>query len=153
LLTHLPLARIWLRRARPAKPGLGCNPCLKLLWPQLQIGAGITLLFVLLQIIISLMQVIDTSGQKCPAPLIATIRALKETGSGGSFMIITDSQNAFNNISHFLRDNKTEFSSEEIKGVWTLIITKKTSDPLTNSPEDYCSQDRLPEGNKVNHEG
>ena len=99
------------------------------------------------------MQVIDTSGQKCPAPLIATIRALKETGSGGSFMLITDSQNAFNNISHFLRDNKTEFSSEEIKGVWTLIITKKTSDPLTNSPEDYCSQDRLTEGNKVNHEG
>jgi len=99
------------------------------------------------------MQVIDTSGQKCPAPLIATIRALKETGSGGSFMLITDSQNAFNNISHFLRDNKTEFSSEEIKGVWTLIITKKTSDPLTNSPEDYCSQDRLPEGNKVTHEG
>ena len=99
------------------------------------------------------MKIVDTSGQKCPAPLIAATRALKETCAGDSFMLITDSQNAFNNISHFLRDNKTEFSSEEIKGVWTLIITKKTSDPLTNSPEDYCSQDRLTEGNKVNHEG
>jgi len=111
------------------------------------------LLFVLLQIIITLMQLIDTSGQKCPAPLIAARSALKETDTGDSFMLITDSHNAFNNISHFLRDNKTEFSSEEVNGVWTFIITKKTSEPLTNNPEDYCSQDKLPEGNKLNHEG
>ena len=93
------------------------------------------------------MQIIDTSGQKCPAPLIATKRALKETGTGDSFMLITDSQNAFNNISHFLRDNKAEFSSEELNGVWTFLITKKTSEILTKNPEDYCSQDKLQEGN------
>ena len=92
------------------------------------------------------MDIIDTSGQKCPAPLIAARRALKETVTGSSFILKTDSQNAFNNISHFLRDNKTEFSSEELNGVWTFTITKKTSEPLANNPEDYCSQDRLPEG-------
>jgi len=95
------------------------------------------------------MKIIDTSGQQCPAPLIATKRALKETETGDSFKLITDSQNAFNNISSFLRDNKTEFSSEELNGVWTFTITKKTSEPLTKSPEDYCSQDKLPEGNIV----
>jgi len=110
---------------------------------------SIMLLFVLLQIKIMLMQIIDTSGQRCPAPLIATRRALNETATGDSFMLITDSQNAFNNISHFLRDNRTEFSSEELNGVWTLVITKKTSVLLTNEPEDYCSHDKLSVGNNV----
>lgn len=95
------------------------------------------------------MDIVDTSGQKCPAPLIAMKRALKETGTGDSFMLITDSQNAFNNISCFLRDNKTEFSFEELNGVWTLIITKITSVPLTIDPEDYCSHDKLSAGKNV----
>lgn len=95
------------------------------------------------------MKIIDTSGQKCPAPLIAATRGLKETGTGDSFMLKTDSRNAFNNISRFLSDNKTEFSSEELDGVWTFIITKRTAEPLANNPEDYCSQDKLTEGNEV----
>lgn len=95
------------------------------------------------------MQIIDTSGQKCPAPLIATTRALKETGIGDSFRLITDSQNAFNNISRYLRDNKTEFSSEELNGVYTFLITKKTPEPLTNDYGDYCSEGKSEAGNKV----
>jgi len=84
------------------------------------------------------MQIIDPSGQQCPAPLIATRRALKETSDGESFMVITDSQTSFSNISRFLRDNVTEFTSEETNGIWTLTITKGSSGAYTN-PEDYCT--------------
>jgi selenium metabolism protein YedF len=85
------------------------------------------------------MQIVDTKGQQCPAPLIATKRALKEAHIGESFQIITDNQTSFNNISRFLKDNKTEFSSGESNGVWTLTITKKTSEPVTTIPEEYCA--------------
>jgi selenium metabolism protein YedF len=86
-----------------------------------------------------LMKIIDTSGQQCPAPLIATKRALKNTRTGDSFKIITDNQTSFNNISRFLQDNKIEFSSEESGGIWTLTITKKTSEPIAADPEEYCT--------------
>jgi len=85
------------------------------------------------------MQIIDTSGQQCPAPLIATKRALKEAEFGESFQIITDNQASFNNISSFLKDNKTEFSSEESNGIWTLTITKKTTELINADVKEYCS--------------
>ena len=87
------------------------------------------------------MKVIDTSGLLCPAPLIATKRALKETEAGDSFQVITDSKTSFENISRFLKDNKTEFSSEDLEGKWTLIITKKTSAIIQTNPEDYCKKE------------
>jgi TusA-related sulfurtransferase len=55
------------------------------------------------------MQIIDTTGQQCPAPLIATKRALKDANTGDSFQIITDNPTAFNNIVRFLKDNNTRF--------------------------------------------
>ena len=85
------------------------------------------------------MQIIDTSGQQCPAPLIATRRALKETPDGDSFRVITDNQTSFSNISRFLRDNDTKFTSEETNGIWTLTITKGTSGMAFSNPEDYCN--------------
>lgn len=88
--------------------------------------------------IFTCMQIINTSGQQCPAPLIATKRALKEVHIGNSFQVITDNQTSFNNISRFLKDNKTEFISEESNGIWTLTITKKTTEPVTTEPEEYC---------------
>ena len=87
------------------------------------------------------MQIIDTSGQQCPAPLIATRRALKETSDGESFRVITDNQTSFSNISRFLRDNYTEFTSEETNGIWILTITKKTSGAVYSNPEDYCTKE------------
>jgi TusA-related sulfurtransferase len=70
------------------------------------------------------MRIVDTKGQQCPAPLIETKRALKETKTGESFKVITNSQNALNNISRFLKDNKTEFWIEEKESIWTITITK-----------------------------
>ena len=55
------------------------------------------------------MKIVDTKGQFCPAPLIAAKRALKETITGESFMLLTDNQTSFENLSRFLKDNKAEF--------------------------------------------
>jgi selenium metabolism protein YedF len=84
------------------------------------------------------MQIIDTSGQQCPAPLIATKRALKDARTGDSFKVITDNQTAFNNISSFLKDNKTEFSYEESNGIWALTITKQTTEFINADVKEYC---------------
>jgi TusA-related sulfurtransferase len=70
------------------------------------------------------MRIVDTKSQQCPAPLIATKRAFKETKTGDSLQVITDSQNALNNISRFLKDNKIEFWIEEKESIWTITITK-----------------------------
>ena len=74
------------------------------------------------------MHTVDTRGQQCPAPLIATRRALKETGTGDSFKVLTDSKNALDNISRFLKDNRTEFSVKEGNNGWTITVMKKEPD-------------------------
>jgi selenium metabolism protein YedF len=89
------------------------------------------------------MQIIDTTGQQCPAPLIATKRALKDANTGDSFQIITDNPTAFNNIVRFLKDNNTRFSSEESYGIWKLTITKTNSEIVAANPERY-STDEVP---------
>lgn len=89
------------------------------------------------------MQIIDTTGQQCPAPLIATKRALKDANTGDSFQIITDNPTAFNNIARFLKDNNTRFSSEESNGIWKLTITKTNSEIVAANPEPY-STDEVP---------
>ncbi len=85
------------------------------------------------------MQIIDTSGQKCPAPLIATKRALKDAQTGDALKVITDNQTAFNNICRYLKDNKTKFSFEESNDIWTLTITKQTAELIDVTPEEYCT--------------
>lgn len=87
------------------------------------------------------MQIIDTSGQYCPAPLIATKHALRDSQNGDSFKVITDNQTSFNNISRFLKDNSTEFSWVESNGMWTLTITKNPAILIAARPEEYCTQE------------
>jgi selenium metabolism protein YedF len=85
------------------------------------------------------MRIVDTKGQLCPAPLIATKRALKETPEGESFELLTDNQVSFNNVSRFLKDNNTSFIFTESGGVWILTITKGKEDISQAKPEDYCT--------------
>jgi selenium metabolism protein YedF len=85
------------------------------------------------------MQIVDTKGQQCPAPLIATKRALKEVKTGESFKVLTDNKTSLDNISRFLKDNKTEFSVEEAAGVWTITVTKISVNVTLNNAEDYCA--------------
>ena len=85
------------------------------------------------------MRIVDTKGQLCPAPLIATKRALKETAVGESFTVLTDNQTSFNNLTRFLKDNYEDFQVSETAGVWTLTITKTTGDVTLAKAEEYCN--------------
>lgn len=87
------------------------------------------------------MLIVDTSGQLCPAPLIATKRALKETAEGEYFQVVTDNKTSFSNISRFLRDNKTEFTFTEANGIWTLTVKKAGLSGETTDPSEYCTTD------------
>jgi selenium metabolism protein YedF len=87
------------------------------------------------------MRIVDTKGQLCPAPLIATKRALKETTVGDSFIVLTDNHTSFTNVSRFLRDNKTPFTVSEEKGVWTLTVTRTTGELTKPDAEEYCNTD------------
>jgi selenium metabolism protein YedF len=85
------------------------------------------------------MRIIDTKGQLCPAPLIATKRALKETPEGESFQLLIDNQTSFNNVGRFLKDNNTSYEASQAGGVWTLSITRGEPDASQVKAEDYCT--------------
>jgi selenium metabolism protein YedF len=85
------------------------------------------------------MRIVDTKGQLCPAPLIATKKALKETAVGESFIVLTDNQISFNNMSRFLKDNNADFLVSETEGEWTLTITKTSRNTTTAKAEEYCT--------------
>jgi len=85
------------------------------------------------------MRIVDTKGQLCPAPLIATKRALKETPVGESFIVLTDNKTSFDNVSRFLKDNNTGFQISESGGVWKLTITKTSGKLVNPNAEEYCT--------------
>lgn len=85
------------------------------------------------------MRIVDTKGHLCPAPLIAAKKALKETAGGESFILLTDNQTSFDNLSRFLKDNKADFQVSESGGIWTLTITKTIGEVALTNPEDYCA--------------
>lgn len=85
------------------------------------------------------MRIVDTKGQACPAPLVATRRALKEAEEGSLLKILTDSQTSLNNISRFLKDNRIAFSVEREDGnSWSVVIVKNNDQPVAEVREDSC---------------
>ncbi|MCU0472659.1 MAG: sulfurtransferase-like selenium metabolism protein YedF [Bacteroidales bacterium] len=84
------------------------------------------------------MRIVDTKGQECPAPIIATKKALRDAKTGETFKVLTDNQTSLDNLSRFLYDNKTEFSVEQSDNSWTITITKKDSDKQLKIAEEYC---------------
>jgi selenium metabolism protein YedF len=87
------------------------------------------------------MRIVDTKGQICPAPLIAAKKALKETGEGESFIVLTDNLTSLDNLSRFLKDNGAGFKVSESGGVWTMIITKTSSEVVHSDTEEYCNSE------------
>lgn len=85
------------------------------------------------------MKIVDTKGQLCPAPLIATKKALKETREGESFIVLTDNQTSFNNLGRFLTDNKCTFSVTEEAGVWKFIVKRNSGEIPDSNVEEYCT--------------
>jgi len=87
------------------------------------------------------MKIVDTRGELCPAPLIATKRALKDPETGNSFLILTDNKTSLDNVSRYLKDNNTPFTVSESSGTWTLTVTKSGDFDESVKAEDYCTTD------------
>ena len=85
------------------------------------------------------MNIIDTKGQLCPAPLIATKRALKETPAGESFTVLIDNKTSFSNVSRFLNDNNTRFAVNEKEGLWSLTVTRAPGELTKPNEKEYCT--------------
>jgi selenium metabolism protein YedF len=85
------------------------------------------------------MKIVDTKGQLCPAPLIAAKKALKETHEGESFIVLTDNQTSYNNLTRFLTDNKCSFSASEEAGVWQLTVKRNSGEVIDSNVEEYCT--------------
>lgn len=85
------------------------------------------------------MRIVDTKGQLCPAPLIATKRALKETAVGESITVLTDNEISFDNLCRFLRDNNTPFEVSVEGGVWSLMVSKVSGKIEKAKVEEYCN--------------
>lgn len=84
------------------------------------------------------MKVVDTTGLKCPEPLIMTKRALKEVAEGETMMVITDNETSLGNLRRFLSDNNTSFTVESNGNVHTLAVTRGKSDLSHTEPAEYC---------------
>ena len=84
------------------------------------------------------MHIVDTCGLTCPAPLIATKRALKDENTGEIFQVITDNSSSFGNISRFLNDNNVSFTCEESEGKWILTVSKSGPVMVTSDASGYC---------------
>lgn len=87
------------------------------------------------------MKVVDTKGQLCPAPLIATRKALRESAEGESFIVLTDNKTSLNNVTRFLKDNNTVFETSEKDGAWSVTITKSEVELRNENVDDYCTPD------------
>lgn len=85
------------------------------------------------------MRIVDTRGQLCPAPLIAARKAIREATAGESFILLTDNQTSFDNLSRFLKDNNADFQVSKDGDVWTLTITRKERSVSEVRAEDYCA--------------
>lgn len=85
------------------------------------------------------MKIVDVKGQLCPAPLIATKRALKETPAGESFTVLIDNKTSFSNVSRFLNDNNTRFKVNEKEGLWTLTVTRASGELTKPNEKEYCA--------------
>lgn len=85
------------------------------------------------------MRIVDTKGQLCPAPLIATKRALKETAVGESIIVLTDNEISYDNLCRFLRDNNTPFEVSVEGGVWSLTVSKASGDISKAKINEFCT--------------
>jgi selenium metabolism protein YedF len=84
------------------------------------------------------MRIVDTKGQKCPAPIIATKKALRELNSGETLRVLTDNKTSLANLTRFLKDNKAQFSVEGEEGEWILTVKKVTDEISETEAQTYC---------------
>lgn len=85
------------------------------------------------------MQIIDTLGKLCPAPLIITKRAIKDAIIGSQFKVLCDNETAKNNLITYINELGFNAVCSEHSGVFEIVFTienKSTKDVNVNK---FCS--------------
>ena len=83
------------------------------------------------------MKVVDTKGMLCPAPLIATRKALKEASLGEIIRVVTDNSISLSNLKRYLKDNNPDFQVSDDEGSWMITIRKSKTEEFGGTKE-YC---------------
>lgn len=84
------------------------------------------------------MKTIDTTGFRCPKPLIMLKAALVEAGEGEHLKVITDNETSLKNLVTFLRDQGEVPEVKTSGRVHTIVTQKPAKDLAGTRPEEYC---------------
>ncbi len=87
------------------------------------------------------MKILDVIGKRCPLPLIATKKALKDLPEGEALKVITDSETSRDNVSRFLQDNNIKSDWSKSGDVFEILINYQEADLEDARAEDYCISD------------
>jgi len=84
------------------------------------------------------MNTVDARGLKCPMPLIETKKAITKADQETAIKVLIDNETSFKNVSHFLTDNKIEFSASQKGDEYEILINKQDSDLEQVDATAYC---------------
>ena len=85
-----------------------------------------------------MMKTVNTTGLRCPQPLIMLKEALQSIGDGDQVKVITDSDTSLKNMVTYLKDNGVD-PEVTSKGKQHTLVTDRPADPVENTdPAAYC---------------
>lgn len=84
------------------------------------------------------MKTIDTTGLRCPMPLIETKKALSGLSAGEELKIVIDNETSVKNVTHYLEDNGIDVAVSKKDKNWELHVNKGEQDLSQTIPEEYC---------------
>ena len=73
---------------------------------------------------------LDTTGHRCPIPVVRTEAALRAMAAGEVLAVLADDPLAAVDIPHFCRQNGHEVSVVRQAEGWLLLVRKRRPDPL-----------------------
>ncbi len=85
------------------------------------------------------MKTVDTTGLKCPHPLIMLKEALQETGPGEEVALTTDNDTSLLNMVTYLRDQGVEPKVTTEGAVHTVVTPRPEKDLEQTDPAGYCT--------------
>ena len=88
------------------------------------------------------MKRIDTRGTLCPAPLIMTKRAMKESPDGGKFEVLADNDIAVQNLLRYLKELNIETAQTKSGEITSILFVIGSGNKLSvqeSKPELFCS--------------
>lgn len=88
------------------------------------------------------MEIIDTCGKPCPAPLILTKQAIQKTRPGDTLKVITDNETSFRNLKNYLKELQIGFKEIYSGYQFQLEFVVPKSQKENIPAEQFCSTSR-----------